>query len=230
MLKKYIYNKKKYIKKYKKKKKNKIYRSLTSKKKTYKKILKRLILMPILIIHLLDFCIKHKTYNMFNGISSFLYKYKYKLFNILLKKKYIKKKHMELFFFKFLIEKDLKKLISNSFKKYLNSLSFILFYEDKFGVVCAKFLCEYVKYRLLQKFSVFNIIGTTTTILDRILMFKPTILKGYKIIIKGRPVRSRRARKFVLKNGIIKSNSLSIKLEYASGFVRTKFGISGIKV
>ena len=153
-------------------------------------------------------------------------KYIYFFFNIIYHKLIFLTFFLNFIIINSIVYTDIKILFKKVFKINLKTfLNNIFIRRLKRSVISAYFISEYIKFRLIQHYSLNSIFKTITKALR---IWKK--LLGYKIQIFGRPFRTTRSRKFLLYKGNLKTNVFIKNIDYSFSIVRTKYGICGIKV
>lgn len=89
----------------------------------------------------------------------------------------------------------------------------------------AVFILNYLKLRMLQKFSVMETINS----LRRLLLHVPGLI-GYRIDVTGRYARQQRAGKLSVKRGVITLSKLDVNITHVADFILLKHGKCGFKV
>lgn len=138
------------------------------------------------------------------------------------------KKLLKNFYFNFIVQKDLKMLYLKCLQLYNCKIS-ILVYIIRFNAsLSACQVTEEIKVLLLCNKRIAHLMEYLKAKFKK--RMRKNILKGYKVIIKGRPHRMARSRKFRVQGGLLEPNKFSSQIDYDFMYVRMKYGICGIKV
>lgn len=127
--------------------------------------------------------------------------------------------------FKRLVLSLLSRVLSSSLRKVFGGRLVVVFHIKTLEDIDASFILNYFKLRLLQKFSVMEVVGAVHKLL------RPVVgVKGYRIDITGRYGKQQRAGKLTVRRGSVTLSSLSVNISYVEDYVILKHGKCGFKV
>lgn len=127
--------------------------------------------------------------------------------------------------FKRLILSLLSRALASSLRKMFGGRLIVVFHMKTLLDIDAIFILNYFKLRLLQKFSVMEIVGAVHKLLSPVKG-----VKGYRIDITGRYGKQQRASKLTVRRGSVTLSTFSVNICYVEDFVILKHGKCGFKV
>lgn len=127
--------------------------------------------------------------------------------------------------FKRLVLSLLSKVLSANLRRMFGGRLLVVFHMKTLQDIDALFILNYFKLRLLQKFSVMEIVGAVHKLLGPV-----TGVKGYRVDVTGRYGKQQRASKLTVRRGAVTLSSLSVNISYVEDFVILKHGKCGFKV
>jgi hypothetical protein len=127
--------------------------------------------------------------------------------------------------FKRLMLTLLSKVLSSTLRKVFDDKLVVVFHVKTLRDIDVLFILNYFKLRLLQKFSVMEIVGALHKLLAPVVG-----VKGYRVDITGRYGKQQRASKLTVRRGSVTLSSFSVNIRYVEDFVILKHGKCGFKV
>ncbi len=127
--------------------------------------------------------------------------------------------------FKRLVLSLLSKVLSSSLREVFGGKLIVAFHMKTLLDIDAAFILNYFKLRLLQKFSVMEVVGAVHKLLGPVVG-----VKGYRIDVTGRYGKQQRAGKLTVRRGSVTLSSLSVNISYVEDYIILKHGKCGFKV